>query len=134
MHTCHGCQGKIHSSVVCSSKCPKVDGHEEDNWCSQKCLQSNWPYGGNRNAMTYGGKKRTMGDGGSAAATSSPAQSRAGGIMSAGGRNSDFSRWQGDLSSMEAWHLEAQDIQVVYMHSSSPLRARIYCCSYSYSR
>jgi hypothetical protein len=38
MHTSKGCQGKIHSYVVCSSKCPKVDGHDEDNWCSQKCL------------------------------------------------------------------------------------------------
>ncbi len=29
MHTCHGCQGKIHSSVVYSRKRPKVAGHEE---------------------------------------------------------------------------------------------------------
>ena len=31
IHTCKCCQGTIHSCVVCKSKCPKVDGHEEDN-------------------------------------------------------------------------------------------------------
>ncbi len=38
IHTCHGCQRKIHSSVVFSKNCPKVDEHEKDNWCSQECL------------------------------------------------------------------------------------------------
>ena len=29
-HTCKGCGGKIHSSIICP-KCPKVVDHEEDN-------------------------------------------------------------------------------------------------------
>ncbi len=86
MHTCKGCQGTIHSYVVCKSKCPKVDGHEEDNWCSQECLVKDWPYGGQKPAMPYGGKKDIMPPGGT-----SRAESRAGGIMTPGRRNSDFS-------------------------------------------
>jgi len=102
MHTCKGCQGKIHSVVVCKSKGPKVDGHEQDNWCSQECLCQYWSYGGQKPAMPYGGNKPSMPQGGS-----SLAESRAGGcsdkafslspadgIMTAGGRISDFSRPQ----------------------------------------
>ena len=44
-HTCKGCGGKIHSSIICP-KCPKVVDHEEDNWCSDRCLKKNWPYVG----------------------------------------------------------------------------------------
>ena len=40
-HTCKGCGGKIHSSIICP-KCPKVVDHEEDNWCSDRCLQKNY--------------------------------------------------------------------------------------------
>ncbi len=55
--------------------------------------------------MTYGGKKDSMTQGGS-----SRAESRAGGIMTSGGRNSDFSRIQGDLRVMSGWHLEPEDL------------------------
>ena len=137
MHTCKGCQGKIHSVVVCKSKGPKVDGHEQDNWCSQECLCQYWPYGGQKPAMPYGGNQPSMPQGGSslaesraeerkrqdaerkeagivsymqslgirqpsppaAAASGAPvtnpthvASASAGGIMTAGGRISDFSR------------------------------------------
>jgi hypothetical protein len=71
MHTCHGCQRKIHSSLVCSSKCPKVDEHEEDNWCSEECLQENWSYGGKKPTMSYGVKKETLLEGGRSAVGSS---------------------------------------------------------------
>ena len=40
-HACKGCGGKIHSSILCP-KCPKVVDHEEDNWCSDRCLQKNY--------------------------------------------------------------------------------------------
>jgi hypothetical protein len=62
-----------------------VDGHKKDNWSSQKFLVINWTHGDTKPAMPYGGKEPTMPEGGSAAAASSRAESRAGGIMTAGG-------------------------------------------------
>jgi len=42
-HDCKDCGGKIHSSIH-YPKCPKVVDHEEDNWCSDRCLYKNWPH------------------------------------------------------------------------------------------
>jgi len=80
MNTCHGFQGKIHSSVVCSSNYPKVDEHDQDTWCLQEYLVKNWTYGGNKPVMSYGGKKPTMIEGDSTTSASLSAESRAGGM------------------------------------------------------
>ena len=52
----------------------------------------------------------TMPEGGSAAAASSHAESRAGGSMVVGGRNSDFSRLQGDFPQNGQVALETEKI------------------------
>ena len=77
-----------------------MDGHDEDNWCSQKCLLMNWTYGDKKPVMSYGGEKPIMSEGGSASSASSRTESCADGIMLSGGRNSDFSRLEGDLCAM----------------------------------
>ena len=88
-----------------------MDEHEEDNWCSEECLQENWSYGGKKPAMSYGVKKATLLGSGRSEVGSSPPESRTGPIMASDGRYSDDSRLQGDLRSMSAWHLTVEDVQ-----------------------
>ncbi len=77
-----------------------MDGHEEDNWCSQKCLLMNWTYGGKKPVMSHGDEKPITSEGGSDTPARSRTESRAGDIMTAGGHNSDYLRLEGDLRSM----------------------------------